>query len=278
MRKRMGWLLRAGLWGGLAASGCGQELEPHADATVLGDGAVGSNDGVADVPVTTENGGHAERPRTGKPSQGGWGGAGDDERHLNEGGRAGGAHQGAAGGDASATPGTAGENASAMEAPPPALLLSEYVEGSGRFKALEIFAITGGSLERCELRTYSNGKTEPSRLALHGELASGANTVLCSPELAANEPLRCQRSTNLIFNGDDALAIACDDDVQDVFGQIGVDPGDSWDLGATLDHTLRRRCAVTSGRSDGGSAFRVDAEWETLGVDTFADLGQRRCP
>jgi hypothetical protein len=40
---------------------------------------------------------------------------------------------------------------------------------------------------------------------------------------------------------------------------------------------LRRRCEVTTGRRDGSSAFEIDAEWLTLGVDTFSDLGVRSC-
>ncbi|MES1183179.1 MAG: hypothetical protein ABUL60_05160 [Myxococcales bacterium] len=157
------------------------------------------------------------------------------------------------------------------------LMFSEYVEGSGSFKALEIYALTASSLEGCELRTYFNGKLEPSRLALHGSLAQGQTQVLCSSALAAAEPGRCDRSTSLTFNGDDALALACGPESLDVIGQIGVDPGDSWGVGATLDHTLRRRCEVLGGRRDGTSAFEIDAEWLTLGVDTFSDLGVRNC-
>jgi hypothetical protein len=158
-----------------------------------------------------------------------------------------------------------------------ALLFSEYVEGSGSFKALEIYALEASSLEGCELQTYSNGKLEPSRLALHGQLGRGEVQVLCSSTLADAQPNACDRSTSLIFNGDDALALRCADRMLDVIGQIGIDPGDSWDLGATLDHTLRRRCDVLVGRSDGSAPFAVDAEWLTLGVDTFTDLGVRNC-
>lgn len=158
-----------------------------------------------------------------------------------------------------------------------ALLFSEYVEGSGSYKALEIYAVEASSLEGCELQTYSNGKVEPAHLALHGALAQGHVQVLCSPALAAAQPSVCDRSTSLIFNGDDALALSCGGELHDVIGQIGVDPGDSWGVGATIDHTLRRRCEVTTGRRDGSSPFEIDAEWLTLGADTFSDLGVRNC-
>lgn len=163
---------------------------------------------------------------------------------------------------------------------PAALIFSEYVEGTGSLKALEIYAVAASSLEGCELQTYSNGKSEPSRLALHGVLGQGEAYVLCTLALAAAQPNACDRSINLtvpFFNGDDALALSCDGKILDVIGEIGVDPGDSWGAGATLDHTLRRRCEVTVGRSTGNAPFEIDAEWLTLGADTFSDLGVRNC-
>ena len=170
-----------------------------------------------------------------------------------------------------------GAGGNGIVAGPPVLWFSEYVEGSGSFKALEIYALTASSLEGCDLETYSNGKTEPARLALHGAVEAGKTHVLCSSSLATAQPALCDRSTSLSFNGDDALALRCGGKLLDVFGQIGVDPGDAWNTGATLDHTLRRRCTVTQGRLDGEQPFDVDAEWVTFGIDTFSGLGAHDC-
>jgi hypothetical protein len=191
------------------------------------------------------------------------------------GGEAGGGEAG--GGEASGGEAGGGEASGGEAGGRPSLMFSEYVEGSGRFKALEIYALTASSLEGCELQTYFNGNGEPTRLALYGSLARGATHVLCSSALATAEPSLCDRSTSLSFNGDDALGLSCGGELLDVIGQIGVDPGDSWGAGATLDHTLRRRCEVGSGRRDGSAPFEIDAEWLTLGVDTFSDLGARHC-
>jgi hypothetical protein len=170
-----------------------------------------------------------------------------------------------------------GAGGDGIVAGPPTLWFSEYVEGSGSFKALEIYAPTASSLEGCDLETYSNGKTEPARLALHGALEAGKTHVLCSSSLAAAQPTLCDRSTSLSFNGDDALALRCAGQLLDLFGQIGLDPGDAWSMGATLDHTLRRRCSVTRGRTTGEQPFDVDTEWVTFGVDTFSGLGAHDC-
>jgi hypothetical protein len=156
------------------------------------------------------------------------------------------------------------------------LFFSEYVEGSGSYKALEIYAALASSLEGCELDTYFNGKTEPARLALHGELAQGAVQVLCSSALAGVQPSACNRTTSLTFNGDDAIALTCRGVVLDLIGVIGEDPGDSWGTGATLDHTLRRRCEITQGR-DPAAPFDIDSNWLVFGADTVSDLGRRAC-
>jgi hypothetical protein len=157
------------------------------------------------------------------------------------------------------------------------LLFSEYLEGSGSTKALEIFVVSGDSLEGCDMLTYFNGASEPSRVALHGPVKANDVYVLCSSQLAQAEPERCDRSTNLTFNGNDAVALACAGTVLDVFGQIGFDPGAAWGDGLSVDHTLRRSCSVTQGRVDGSEPFDPSLEWLALPIDP-ADLGSRSCP
>jgi hypothetical protein len=160
---------------------------------------------------------------------------------------------------------------------PRLLFFSEYLEGFGSLKALEIYSVHSASLEGCELATYYNGKLEPAHLALHGSVEPGGVQVLCSSALATAQPELCDRSTNLTFNGDDAVALVCAGAIHDVFGRIGEDPGDAW-AGATMDHTLRRRCEVMSGRTDGSGAFDPSAEWSVLGPNLFDDLGSHDCP
>jgi hypothetical protein len=263
---------KVGKWGTaltlLLAGACGQELAfptpPSEDAPA--DGALdGPLDGVTGGAGEPTQGKPAKLPVAEKPAFTSFAGAGGDAP----------APQPSA--DAAPSEAGAGGAAGAVPPPPPELLISEYVEGTSTLKALEIYALTDSSLEGCDLLTYSNGKTEPGRLSLHGELARGVVQVLCSPTLAMTKPEQCDRSTNLIFNGDDALALACNGDLLDVLGEPGVDPGESWGMGATVDHTLRRRCQVSSGRKTGEQPFDIDAEWEVFGADTFSDLGQRSC-
>jgi hypothetical protein len=280
--KSGGWL---GLFFYLAAS-CGQELElpvapaapgassgaqPTSGITGLA-GAVDETEPprlpVSDTPLFTEAGAGGDAGEAGGVVAGGRAGSRSADPMSNAG--AAGTH------DA----GQAGEGGAGGSRPsgPPALLLTEYVEGSASLKALEIYAISAASLEGCDLETFFNGKLVPGKLALHGTLTAGQTHVLCSATLATAQPQLCSRSTNLTFNGDDALALTCQGHVLDVIGQLGVDPGESWGKGATADHTLRRRCEVKSGRVDGMTPFDPALEWSSFSVDTFADLGQRSCP
>jgi predicted extracellular nuclease len=161
-----------------------------------------------------------------------------------------------------------------------AVYFSEYVEGSSSYKALELAAREDSTLTGCRLATYFNGATMATGITLEGSLTAGSTYVLCSSGLGPVLETVCARTTNLTFNGDDAVALECDGTVLDVIGQIGVDPGDAWTNGetSTLNQTLRRRCTASLGDRDGSNAFDPAAEWAALPIDTFDGLGAAECP
>lgn len=175
------------------------------------------------------------------------------------------------------TTGAAGSGA--LDSTAPVLWFSEYVEGSGSNKALEIQAGTDADLGDCELATYSNGLTTPRTLALSGTLSAGSVYVLCSSAVAGAPGTHCDRSTNLGFNGNDAVALSCLGAVLDVIGELGVDPGEGWTSGdvSTVNTTLRRRCGVEHGDPDGSDPFDPALEWGALPVDTLDGLGDPAC-
>jgi hypothetical protein len=283
------WTIALGtVWCGVLA--CGQEL-------VLPDGpGLAAMAGAPDSGFTGAGGAGDELtepsrlPLPDGPLHGPLGGAGGEAGQGGEPGlfvpsgpAAGGSLPGNGGsgpGASAGTSGTAGEGAGGEAGDPTVgrriLFFSEYLEGTGSLKALEIFSVNAVSLEGCSLQTYFNGKSEPTPLALHGYLPAGGVQVLCSSGLATAQPDVCDRSTNLTFNGDDAIALVCGSTTYDVIGQIGLDPGDSW-AGATMDHTLRRHCEISEGRSDGSTAFDPTTEWAVLGADQFDDLGRHDC-
>jgi hypothetical protein len=173
-------------------------------------------------------------------------------------------------------------NAGQMTVSPPNLYFSEYVEGSGSNKAVEVYNASGATanLAGCAVHVYSNGAAMPSStINLAGMLANDDVFVVCNGSIT--DLTNCdQLSGSINFNGDDAVGLSCGGATVDVFGQIGFDPGTAWSAGgvSTLDHTLRRNCAVTTGDPNGANAFDPSLEWSQLAVNALADLGQYVCP
>jgi hypothetical protein len=156
--------------------------------------------------------------------------------------------------------------------------LTEYVEGSSTYKALEITALEDSTFDGCRLAIYFNGATTASGTTLEGTLDAGQSYVICTSSLAGVINL-CDRSAGLTFNGDDAVTLECDGAVIDAIGQVGFDPGSAWGQAeiTTLDHTLRRRCDAAEPDANASDAFDPANGWLGFAQDTFADLGQRDC-
>ena len=180
---------------------------------------------------------------------------------------------GGSGGFGGSTGGTGGGSGAGT------LLFSEYVEGTSNNKALELFNAGKGSvdLSGCELRRYSNGSTTPfliTTIQTGGQLLPGKTFVICHSKIVSAQ--NCDQLTSSInHNGNDAYEIICGGKTHDVFGQIGFDPVTAWGTGSTstADQTLRRKCSVLQGRTNGGSAFDPAQEWTGVGVDVLTGLG-----
>jgi predicted extracellular nuclease len=165
------------------------------------------------------------------------------------------------------------------------LFFSEYVEGTGVNKAIEIYNGTGAAVDLTaggyRLELYSNGSPTVSQsIALTGVLADGdvlvaanggANAaILAATDLTANAVAN--------WNGDDSIALrkgGVSGTIVDAFGQIGTDPGTEWGTGlaSTVDNTIRRKASVCAGDTDGSNAFDPSIEWDGYAVDTFDGLG-----
>ncbi len=166
-------------------------------------------------------------------------------------------------------------------ATPTELFFSEYVEGSGNNKALEVSNGTGAAVDLAAgayaVDFYFNGSaTASTTVALDGTVASKDVFVLADND-AAEAVLGAadQTSTASFFNGDDAVVLRKGITVLDVIGQIGFDPGSAWGSGltSTQNSTLQRQESVMQGDADGGNAFDPAAEWDGFATDTFTGLG-----
>lgn len=159
------------------------------------------------------------------------------------------------------------------------LFISEYVEGSSNNKALEIYNPSTSAVDLAaagyKIEIYTNGGTVPFNITnLTGTLAPNSTYVVKNP--AASLAITAQlSSSNLIFNGDDAILLKKGTTTVDAFGQVGTDPGSAWTAGGvtTVDKTLRRKSTITQGDVISSDAFNPSLEWDVFSVDTVSGLG-----
>ncbi|HEX4976559.1 MAG TPA: ExeM/NucH family extracellular endonuclease [Nocardioides sp.] len=162
------------------------------------------------------------------------------------------------------------------------LFFSEYVEGSGYNKAIEIYNGTGAPVDLATsgyvLELYSNGAAAPSqRMSLEGQVADGDVVVLAHPQAgpAVQAVADGVNGSVINWNGDDALVLRRGGAVVDSIGQVGTDPGAQWgvDPAGTENNTLRRKAGVTGGDPNPADAFDPAAQWDGYPADSFDGLG-----
>lgn len=159
------------------------------------------------------------------------------------------------------------------------LLISEYIEGSGNNKAIEIYNGTGQSvnLTGYQLAYHQNGSTSVSgSVNLSGTLANGDVVVVYNPSSVSGIASKGDVASSVIqHNGDDTIVLKKNGAIIDAFGQIGVDPGTAWSVNgvSTVDKTLVRKPSVTSGDSNATNAFDPSSQWTAYPIDTFTYLG-----
>lgn len=163
------------------------------------------------------------------------------------------------------------------------LFFSEYIEGSGFNKAVEIYNGTGAAVDLAAggyaIQIYSNGAAIPgATLNLTGIIMPGDVFVAAHPtaDAAILAQADVTSSTVINFNGDDAVALVKAGGIfVDVFGQVGFDPGAEWGSGltSTADNTLRRRSIIEDGDPIHIDPFDPAFQWNGFVSNTFDGLG-----
>ena len=177
---------------------------------------------------------------------------------------------------------------------------SEYVEGSGNNKALEIFNPSGKAIDLSQYAIIKtrNGSAWESPETLNGTLAAGDVFTIVNPgfnfSLLSDSAAVVDTvwGSPTYFNGDDARAIvqlyggSWDDDplyvIIDQIGVDGIDPGSGWAVAgvtnATQEHTLIRKITVNQGNAIMGwdASAGTDAqnsEWMVFDQNFVGNLG-----
>ena len=162
----------------------------------------------------------------------------------------------------------------------PDLMITEYVEGAGNNKALEIYNGTEDviNLGAYTIERYSNGSLVAASIALSAvDLGPGDAFVIAN---TASDPALLayanQTNANINFNGNDAVVLAMGGTPVDSFGRVGEDPGTSWSCadGNTINHTLRRLSSVCEGDAIVDDVFNPCTEWSFAASDVYSGLGE----
>jgi len=154
------------------------------------------------------------------------------------------------------------------------LLFSEYIEGSGNNKALEIANNTGSSvsLAAYTIKKQTNGAGAWSTgLALSGTLTTGSKFVIVNSSISSTcfSPSSANISTTateLTFNGNDAVGLFKNGVLIDIIGTFngGI-------ANFAVDVTLRRKSTVTSP----SATFNLSSQWDSFTQDTCNNLASK---
>ncbi len=192
------------------------------------------------------------------------------------------------------------------------LFISEYVEGSGNTKAIEVYNPTPNSISMGNYRLvrYSNGSstgfdstdfTVSASIAAYSTyvIANGvgvtsgttATSPACDPALQAlAQQIDAPYPAPTFMNGNDAMVLVRKVPYAriDIFGRIGEDPsGTGWsdqppyDGSAgtwwTKDHSLQRKATVQQGVMTNPSQFNVTLQWDSLPKNNITKIGSHTC-
>jgi len=172
------------------------------------------------------------------------------------------------------------------------LFFSQYGEGSGNNKFLEIYNGTGQDvdLSNYAFPSVANAPDVPGTHEYWNDFPEGAIVangdvyVIAHPS-ATNEIIAsADHFHQYLSNGDDGYALALGTEEQysivDFIGDFNGDPGDGWDVAgvveATKDHTLTRKSSVCQGNPDWDASRGTneeDSEWIVTEQNDYNGLG-----
>ena len=172
------------------------------------------------------------------------------------------------------------------------LFFSEYAEGSSNNKYFEVYNPTTDTIDLSQYAypNVSNAPTTPGVYEYWNEFDVGAvilpNDVYVVAHPSADPIILAQSNETYSYlsNGDDGFGLVFGDQtsyqVIDWLGDWNGDPGSGWDVAgisnATKDHTLVRKCDVTSGDTSWTNSSGTDSlnsQWLVYPQNTWTYLG-----
>jgi predicted extracellular nuclease len=190
------------------------------------------------------------------------------------------------------------------------VFISEYVEGSGNDKAIELYNPTANAinLSGYRIERFSNGDATSNAggvtnltgtiqpfstfIIVNGQTVTQPNSPAASPALQAMaDQLDHAYPAPTYMNGNDAIVLYKNTVIVDIFAKFGDASQNSNSIGWsdqfpydgstgvvwTKDHTLIRKASVKKGVTVNPDPFIVTQQWDSLPKDTWTNLGQHTC-
>ena len=173
------------------------------------------------------------------------------------------------------------------------LFFSEYAEGSGQNKYLEIYNPTD-SVVSLNSYAFPNVSNDPTIVGVFenwntfpdsgSSISPGEVYIICHPSADSTILALASHTHNYLSNGDDGYALAygteTDYQILDFIGDFNGDPGSGWEVAGvsngTKDHTLVRKFSVSQGNSDwiaSAGTSTEDSEWIVFDQNEWSYLG-----
>jgi len=172
------------------------------------------------------------------------------------------------------------------------LFFSQYGEGSGNNKFLEIYNGTGQDVDLSNY-AFPSVANDPDTPGMHeywndfpegAVVANGDVYIIAHPNASEEITATADHYHQYLSNGDDgyALALGTEDQysVIDFIGDFNGDPGDGWDVAgvveATKNHTLTRKSTICQGNPDWDASRGTneeDSEWIVTEQNDSSGLG-----
>lgn len=171
------------------------------------------------------------------------------------------------------------DNDAPFTAPCSDLFISEYIEGSGNNKAIEIYnpTIAPIDLSNYSIKIYANGgSTASSTIPLIGTLNPGQLYIIANNQASQTILSKANSITgSLNFTGNDAVELVntVTTETIDLIGEIGINPGTSWIVGTgnTQNHTLIRNASIDAGTMIWSGVSNT--QWDVATLDDLSNLG-----
>lgn len=145
------------------------------------------------------------------------------------------------------------------------IMITEYVEGSGNNKAIELYNSGESAIDLSSytLSRYKDGDETPTEMvALSGTLNAGELLVVynSSADFTLGDEVNSLASSTLYHNGGDAVGLFEGDSLVDVVGDVPTESG--WGK----EETLRKESLTAATTYDA-------SQWQSYDQDTFDGLG-----